>query len=337
MKINFSFLSVAFFILFSVEKIAAQNLVPNPSFEDTVSCPTSFDEINLSTGWSAFCQSPDYFNSCNDGIVDLPSNIFGYQSARTGNACSGFSAFDVASTSNLRECLGIQLNQQLIIGQKYFVSFFLNRAVKNIQEINVGCNKIGVKFSTVLYSALNSIPIDNTSQVYSDSIISYTLNWIKVSGSFISDSGYNYLSIGNFFSDSLISFIKYDNNAVFAYYYIDDVCVSPDSLECDLNPEGIYNLPQQQIAIYPNPATEQLIITLSSSFFNGVRELPFDNGQLIIKEIEISDALGRVQSCEFKVQRPVTKIDIHSLPSGIYFIKVYFADGSMEVRRFVKE
>ncbi|MEI7803203.1 MAG: T9SS type A sorting domain-containing protein, partial [Bacteroidota bacterium] len=90
------------------------------------------------------------------------------------------------------------------------------------------------------------------------------------------------------------------------------------------NPEGIYNLKETKASInlYPNPATEQLII---------------DNGQLIIKEIEISDALGRIQRCEFKVQRPSTQIDIHSLPSGIYFIKVYFADGSMEVRRFVKE
>ena len=87
----------------------------------------------------------------------------------------------------------------------------------------------------------------------------------------------------------------------------------------------ILSIPTINFSLYPNPATEQLTI---------------DNGRLIINEIEISDALGRVQSCEFirqDGQRPSTQIDIHSLPSGLYFIKVYFVDGSFVVRKFVKE
>ena len=78
---------------------------------------------------------------------------------------------------------------------------------------------------------------------------------------------------------------------------------------------------QNNFNLYPNPATNQLTV----------------ESEKAINAIEITDALGRVQSFKFKVQRPATQIDIHALASGIYFIKVYFGDGTMEVRKFVKE
>src|SRR5947208_1800729 len=71
-----------------------QNLVPNPSFEDTVHCPaTSLQNfIDLSSSWYSARASPNYFNSCvsdSIGLWDVPRNGFGYQLPATGNAYSG--------------------------------------------------------------------------------------------------------------------------------------------------------------------------------------------------------------------------------------------------------
>ena len=300
----------------------AQNLVPNPSFEIHSDCPDNLDQVYKATGWNSFYSSPDYFSSCSSTHVNVPMNDFGFEFAAEGNSYCGFYSFySFLQLINYREYLGRELATTLISGNKYYVSIKISLA--NVG--NCATNNIGVLFSTVQPSdsSINCFLHDHA-QVNSSFIINDTSNWNIISGSFIADSSYKYIVIGNFFHDALTDTIVYDGNHCSAYYYIDDVCVSPDSLACDLNPEGIYNLKETKASInlYPNPATEQLII---------------DNGQLIIKEIEISDALGRIQRCEFKVQRPSTQIDIHSLPSGIYFIKVYFADGSMEVRRFVKE
>ena len=75
------------------------------------------------------------------------------------------------------------------------------------------------------------------------------------------------------------------------------------------------------VRIYPTPATNQLTVESAKA----------------INTIEIIDAIGRVQSFKFKVQSPATQIDIHALASGIYFIKLYFGEGAMEVKKFVKE
>ncbi|MBK5285725.1 MAG: hypothetical protein JJE25_10010, partial [Bacteroidia bacterium] len=114
-----------FFFLLS-QFCFAQNLVPNSSFEDTVSCPSAL--IDNAVGWSSYRGSPDYFNSCNNQSLSsygAPSNYWGFQFARTGNAYVGLSTY-TSLTSTWREYIGIQLSQSLIIGQQYFVSFFVS-------------------------------------------------------------------------------------------------------------------------------------------------------------------------------------------------------------------
>ncbi|MEO5569521.1 MAG: hypothetical protein ABIT08_07925 [Bacteroidia bacterium] len=42
----------------------SQNLVPNPSFEDTVHCPDHGGNIDQATGWINCGITPDYYNAC---------------------------------------------------------------------------------------------------------------------------------------------------------------------------------------------------------------------------------------------------------------------------------
>jgi len=64
----------------------------------------------------------------------------------------------------------------------------------------------------------------NTNQVLND-----TLNWMKIEGSFVATGTEEYITIGNFFPDSL-SEIVYWTTYWASYYYIDDVSVIPANL-----------------------------------------------------------------------------------------------------------
>ena len=79
-------------IIFCINIFAlfSQNLVPNPSFEDTVQCPIGYSEINYSLGWYSPTQgTPDFFDSCGYSSVSVPQNAFGWEPAKTGVAYIG--------------------------------------------------------------------------------------------------------------------------------------------------------------------------------------------------------------------------------------------------------
>ena len=201
-----------------------------------MACPTTLTQIDLATGWMSFSLTPDYFNACASASaippVSVPHNIWGDQIAHTGNAYAGFVAFQLGST-NSREYVGTQLNQTLIIGQKYFISFWVSSAFGYMNPYDyphLACNNLGARFSTVSYSPNNPQFANNFAHIVDTNIINDTINWIKISGSFIADSAYQYLSIGNFFDDintNVITIGVHNPNA--AYYYLDDVKLSTDS------------------------------------------------------------------------------------------------------------
>ena len=312
--------TVTLILFFIVNFSFAQNLVPNWSFEDTVACPVGIGCIFDAVGWSSYSQTPDYFNQCNTSTngtdyAGVPGNYLGYHFAKTGVAYAGFYAFTTAAR-NIREIIGIQLNQTLIKGEKYFVSFFVSRAYHPSQlYINVGTNKIGARFSTVQYYdstfKSNRVPIDNHAQVFTDSVITDTLNWIKISGSFIADSAYQYVSFGNFFTDSATTHVAYDSSAEYAYYYIDDIYVSTDSLI------GIKESKENfLIDIFPNPTTNVVhIVNNSNSSIN----------------LTIYSSLGMRVFKDY-IKEGDTDIDISNYSKGVYFLQIEQKGGIVQKR-----
>lgn len=289
-----------FFMLFSLSLAAqAQNLVPNPSFEDTVSCPDNLDQVNRAVGWSSYRVTPDYFNTCADSssMVSIPWAYFGYHYPRTGNAYAGF----IIGLANAREYIGIQLSQSLNIGQQYYVSFYVSRG-GNINR-NRASNKIGIHMSTIPYSSSSPAPISNISQVYTDSVITDTVNWTRISGSFVADSAYQFLSIGNFFNDSLTTYIAFDSIHYQCYYYVEDIVLSPDPECC----EGINqaHLNSDIIKVFPNPGSDWIEIEGEDIskliFYNVLGELCYIND---------------IPSATF------TRLNVSNLRKGIYILKV---------------
>ncbi|MBK5285058.1 MAG: T9SS type A sorting domain-containing protein, partial [Bacteroidia bacterium] len=283
-----------FLFLFS-EFCFAQNLVPNYSFEDTVTCPTNLDQVNKAVGWSAFRASPDYFNICSSSqFVRVPNTNFGYQYPRTGNGFIGLHCYHV------RENIGVQLMTPLTIGETYYGSMYVVRALGGIPGCNVAINRIGMKLSTVPYSFSSPISTDNYAQIFANSVISDTLNWIEVSGSFIADSSYQYLSLGNFFNDSMTTAIFYEPDG-FSYYFIDDVYLSTE-------PEGIPPINKNDgVTLFPNPTSN--IINLSFPTFRDA-------------EVSIYDRLGRrVFSGTVRNQNTLT-LNLGAFSPGVYLLKL---------------
>ncbi len=281
-----------------VSNVLAQNLVPNPSFEDTVACPFGAGQLNLASGWSSYRNSPDYFNSCSNSNMSVPMNIAGYQFAHSGNAYCGVATWWIYP--NIREYVGIQLLSPTIIGQKYYVSFFVSFSCGG--TVSIATNKMGCTLSTLPYSVGNPFPINNQSLFHSDSILTDTVNWIKLSTSFIADSAYQYLIIGNFYDDNNTDTLSVNNIGNVGYYYIDDVCLTTDSIYNDTW-TGIEYHHESNISIIPNPANTFIKI-------NGME------GEL---EINIYDLVGRIVR-HTKINNNL--LNTESISNGIYLIKI---------------
>jgi len=251
----------------------SQNLVPNPSFEEYYFCPEADGETGYAVGWNTNINSADYFNACcQDPLqVSVPQNAWGYQFPpdTSCNAYAGFFAYGEISPNSV-EFIGRQLSSPLIIGQKYFVSFKVSLTYDG-NFTNCGVDKLGILFTNVFYGdtfIVSSPPpvLNNFDHVHINMVIVDTANWTTVSGSFIADSSYQYFLIGHFFDTANTNYICFNSNSKVAYYYLDDICVSTDSLVCN---EYIFhcnsnssknNIVNDSIKIYPNPVKNKLFI-----------------------------------------------------------------------------
>ncbi|MBK9639392.1 MAG: hypothetical protein IPO63_16905 [Bacteroidetes bacterium] len=243
-------------VFFNLPLAEAQiNLVPNPSFEDTVSCPIGLDNMQEVLGWTSFGNSADYFNGCSISM-NVPNTPFGFQSSHSGNAYCGVINYwkgNSVLTNNYREFIGVQLVNSLQVGTKYYFSFYVVSAQNN--SIGYFSNNIGLRFFTNSYSKTNPAPLDNFAHIKLDTLLTDTVNWLKIRGSFIADSNYQYVSIGNFFDYLNTDTLVYTTFPQCAYSYIDDVCVTTDSIYNETW-TGLHDDELNVVKIWPNPVLD---------------------------------------------------------------------------------
>ena len=253
---NKIFLVLAFIL--SVIESKSQNLVPNPDFEDTIVCPIGPTCINCATNWGSCKGSPDYFNVCAPSCLPpqtcsgIPNNYAGTQNAYSGNAYAGILTASFGAQN--REILIVQLTETLDIGKKYYLSWYVSRSYSD--ACHGASNNFGFRFSTVEFDPFNEVPIDNFSHYRDTTIITDTTNWTRIEGSFIADSSYRFLMLGNFYDDSNTDTLDMRPTTApwnHAYYYVDQVCVTPDSGNCTLFNSVNLNKPENKFLIYPNP------------------------------------------------------------------------------------
>lgn len=230
-------LLVIFYVFFA-NILFAQNLVPNSSFEDTLSCPLGTNDPQaLATWFNPTMATPDYYNSCANNGAGVPSNDWGYQFAQEGQAYIGLCIYgDHPIVSNYREYMEVQLLDSLISGLEYFWCMH----VSLLDSTNYASNNIGISLTnnSIINSSSEEMLVTTITDNY-DHILLDNKGWTQISGSFIANGGEKFLTIGNFYSDENTDFIEVMDSSIngdFSYYFIDNVylglqpCVDPDIL-----------------------------------------------------------------------------------------------------------
>jgi hypothetical protein len=229
------------FVLAAFARAEGQvNYVLNPSFEEHTQCPDQWDQIKYAKYWSPidttavdpFC-SADYCNTCSSSyFTSIPSNGSFYQWPRTGNGMIQHMMYYYMSEPSRDYSQG-RLRSTLIAGKSYCVTFFVN--LEEISEYAV--NHIGAYLDDgsidIGQDSVGCSAVQNafTPQVYTNTVITDTQNWVKIEGSFIANGSEKFITLGNFFTNAQTTLINtyYANNGG-SVYLIDDVCL----IESDL-------------------------------------------------------------------------------------------------------
>ena len=272
--------------------------MPNPSFEDTVQCPSSTGELFNSVNWnSPTSGSPDYFNSCHTlpNNAGVPNNFFGNQSAFHGNAYTGVCVYQLP---NSREYMQVQLDSVMQSGIDYCVSYYVS-----LEEVSgFAIKQIGLYFSNTLINNPISTALPFTPQVENNTFITDSISWVKITGMFTAVGGEEYLIIGNFNDDSNTDTIRVSNNSNGSCYYIDSIEVkrcSPSSIK-----ENNFN----NIKISPNPTNEYFNINIG------------DNRSLF--NLKLYNTIGQELFSLNNIENKNTRIDISKYDTNLILIKI---------------
>ena len=205
----------------------AVNLVPNPSFESYVSCPTSFGQTYQAAPWDApTTGTSDYLNACAPVVfpsVNVPQNEQGYQTANSGVGYAGL--IPLSAAPDYREYVQAPLTSPLVASASYLVSFYVSLADSSM----VAIDRLGAYLSVGAVGPVgNYAPLALTPQVESPANVYLTnsTGWTLVSGVVVASGGEDHIVIGSFRDDANTSTVP--GPGVWpggAYYYIDDVSV----------------------------------------------------------------------------------------------------------------
>lgn len=237
--------------------------------------------------WTVFSSfsTPDYFNVCANAVAvppyicTVPYNFRGYQYPRTGNGYLGNYLYGVINPTDSAfietECVSVKLKQPLIKGRCYYGEFFISLG----DNSEIATNQIGMLFTktpyfTTLGTFTNTIKPQiqwDTTQCFTD-----TLNWVKVSGKFLSTDDEEYLTLGSyrdglhlkktFINSNFVSTIPNMSKNNF-YIYFDDI--------------ALYEIPKPQLGVDIETCSEADSLQIGDTSLFGNEFKWYANGILI--------------------------------------------------------
>lgn len=312
-------------ILFITNSGWAQNLVPNPSFEEYNACPDNGDQIWLAEPWTNVLGGIDYYHEC--GTIDwsIPVNKGGGGYANSGQAYIGFGIWAISSLgSNAREFVGVELIDALIPGKRYNVEFYISMQ----DSVWYATKSMGTYLSNIqppwdldtLLSKEPQVKYEGTE------FLTEKEGWTKIEGSFIAEGGEKYITIGNFDDDANTETVFVPGGGVFkpdlphywevVGYFIDDVSVTVDTTI------GINELEEVKFDVYPNPSKGAIIVETEQIYATTTFQLVDITGRII-----------------FSVSLSSTKtaINLSALSPGIYAALLFQNDAVISRKKIVKE
>jgi hypothetical protein len=307
----------------------AQNLVPNPGFEEADTCSSMSFGIEGPLHWFSANGTPDHLQSClpYGAFNGLPMNFFTYQEPYEGFSCAGLATYWHSGLTDYREWIMSPLLEPLVVGQTYYCSFRANAAFGgNAQypQFWLANDKVGMLFTMQAWPwSLGDPELErpNHAHMMHPEILADTVGWTLVSGSFVADSAYQYVMIGQFFSNILTDTLHFAApESVFPWYprgytLVDAVCVSASPEGCDLA-QGVDEVQAPGSVLFPNPAHVQLIV-----------------GQRAGAEAQVVDAIGRLL-WQGRIMTDRWVLDVGSWARGAYVLRMAHR-GRVETHKFV--
>ncbi len=304
------------------------NIVPNPGFERYSGIPLGwfykgkhFTDVmkywNAPTG-----ASPDIFGP----KVRIPKHWaekgFGKQPPRSGNSMVGLTIYGCEDGKpHCREYIQIQLKEPLVVGQNYYFEFWVNRLPRSLKV-----NNLGGHFSIEEMNAITDELIERTPQVNATEVINTPRSgWVRIAGRFQATDEFNYLTIGNFFTDEATKMETHSRDPLtYAYYYIDDVLLKKE--------DPILNVPIKEDDLTKIPLEEGKIVTLKNIFFetdkyellprsyielNKLLKLMRDNRNMIIEMRGHTDIRGKATYNKYLSRKRAKAVVLFLINNGI--------------------
>lgn len=212
----------------------AQNLVPNPSFEDTVNCgiPTPCLLDKAVSWYNPTASTPDVWDCdltrvCGFGMSPDGGNNLSYQYSFDGTRHAGAYYWFGPGSSNTRDYMGVRLNGPLASGAAYEVALHYARR----RNFTYAVDHIGVWFGAdslwqnttwwlTVEPQLRLRDPDNTYLTEGDA-------WTRLVDTLVAQGGEQWMVIGNFEVASAVNGVVAEPDAINAvsYYFIDQVSV----------------------------------------------------------------------------------------------------------------
>ncbi len=222
-------------LILPTNKSLAQNLVPNPGFEEFLSCPgyyaRSVSEFKAMDWTSAGLGTPDHFHGCSNGEADVPYNWAGVSEAYEGNGYAGIYLW--IEGNRYREYLQCKLAEPLVKDSVYYVEFHYRLSSYSLYSID----RVGLLFSETLVHENHDKVITRSPDMVLKEDSALTLQtglWQEARQQYKARGGERYIVIGNFSeTDSTrhyhIQFRSVQEEMLrnAAYYYVDNVSVQP--------------------------------------------------------------------------------------------------------------
>lgn len=230
----FSFKKYLFvlFQLIGMFQIIGQNLIPNPSFEDTNSLPcaqtTSVSDFNnhLNNWYIPSAGTSDLYSSlisspCFASTASISPIKTGQQAPRTGNNYIGIATY---YELDYREYVSVELTEALVPGDKYLAQMYVSKA----DEFEFASNNLAMYFSDSAIPPFSIIP-NVTPQINPLVVVTDVINWVEISDTLIVSSPNQFVTIGNFEGNTNTIIFTQNVNGTYSnrsYYYIDDVSLT---------------------------------------------------------------------------------------------------------------
>ncbi|MCI5082062.1 MAG: T9SS type A sorting domain-containing protein [Saprospiraceae bacterium] len=314
-------LLICILLITHLSHIRAQNLIQNESFEEVTNCPPgigngSTSYISYADSWEYFMRTPDFFHSCGAEDASVPINFFGDQEPATGNAYAGFIAY-IELLQNLREGIITELSSPLVIGETYYCSFKISLADRS----EIACNNIGMLFTTELNQisfSQSESDLGNFSHIFEPQVIVNKAGWTSVSGSFVADSSYQYVSILNNYTDVNTEVMEVPVSGDIipgtAYYFVDDVCVSSNPSDCQIATTIREINKGLALKVYPTITHSEINIEFLSL-----------NEKIEIEIYNIGG--GLITSLSFE-NTDKLKVNLDNITPGVYLLRIKSKDKS---------